>query len=187
MTCARSLRYLHLYVDGRLDPRYLAALEAHLAQCTACRRELHLLETIAQVYVEPELVQVPPGLTTLIMARVAQSERQRADAGAFGLRWGDAWLALLLATCSTVVFVLLDPSLRMAVPAAFMRSFPALVSVLLARGPGSIAWGAWIAWVVSGSLLALWLAGAEVRSSWRRTLSARMPQLPHFPESFQSW
>lgn len=189
MTCAQSQRYLHLYVDGLLAPRYLSQLETHLAQCAACRRELHLLESIAQVYAEPEVVQVPSDLTVLIMARVARSEqlRARVQPQPFGMRWADALVALLLATFSTGVFVSLDPSLRMTVPTAFMRSFPMLVSLLLARGPGSIAWSAWIAWVLTGTLLTVWLAGAEVRSSWRRALSERMPQLPHLPQSFQLW
>jgi anti-sigma factor RsiW len=189
MTCARSQRYLQLYVDGRLAPDYLSSLEAHLAECAACRRELHMLETIALVYAEPEPVEVPPDLTVLIMARVARAERLRArvDPRSFGIRWADALVALLLATCSTLLFVLLDPGLRLAVPAAFMHSFPTLVSLLLVRGPGSIAWSAWIASVLTGSLLTLWLAGAEVRSSWRRVLSEHMPQLPHLPQSFQLW
>ncbi|MGZ3681851.1 MAG: anti-sigma factor family protein [Ktedonobacterales bacterium] len=189
MTCARSRRYLQLYVDRRLAPGYLSSLEAHLAQCAGCRQELHMLETIAEVYVEPEPVEVPPDLTVLIMARVAQVERLRARVGSrpYGICWADALVALLLASVSTLLFVLLDPSLRLAVPAAFMRSFPTIVSLLLARGPGSIAWSAWIAWVLTGTLLTLWLAGAEVRSSWRRALSQRMPQLPHLPQSFELW
>lgn len=189
MNCGRSQRYLQLYVDGRLASRYLSPLEAHVAWCAACRQELQLLETIAQVYAEQELVQVPADLTVLIMARVARSERLRARTRAqpFSMRWADALLALLLATFSTGVFVSLDPSLRVAVPTAFMRSFPKLVSLFLAQGPGSIAWVAWIAWVLTGMLLTLWLAGAEVRSTWWQALSQRMPQLPHLPQSFQLW
>lgn len=189
MNCAQFQRYLHFYVDGRLAPRYLSPLESHLAQCAACRQELHLLEIIAHVYAEPEVIQVPADLTVLIMAQVAQSERMRArvQAQPFGIGWGDGLVALLLATFSTGVFVALDPSLRVAVSAAFVHIFPALVSLLLGHGPGSIAWIAWIAWVVTGTLLTLWLAGAEVRSSWREALSQRMMQLPHLPQSFQLW
>lgn len=189
MTCAQSQRHLQFYVDGRLAPRYLSPLEAHLAQCAACRQELHLLEIIAQVYAEPEIVQVPADLTVLIMAQVARSERMRArvQAHPFGIRWADALLALVLATFSTGVFVSLDPALRTVVPTAFMHTFPAFVSLFLGRGPGSVAWIAWIAWVVTGMLLTLWLAGAEVRSSWRAALSQRMTQLPHLPQSFQLW
>lgn len=188
MTCARFQRYLNLYVDGRLAPRYLSPLEAHLGRCAACRQELHLLETIAQVYAEPEPVEVPPDLAMLIMARVARSERLRTrmQAQPFGVRWGDALVALLLASFSTLLFVVLDPTLRLAVPTAFTRSFPVLVSLFLAQGPGSIAWSAWIAWVLTGSLLTLWLAGAEVRLTWRHALAQRLPQLPHLPQSFQS-
>lgn len=188
MTCAHYQRHLHLYVDGRLAPRDFSPLEAHLARCAVCRQDLHLLETIAQVYAEREPVEVPPDLAVLIMARVARSEqlRMRVRAQPFGIRWADALVALLLATCSTLIFVLLDPSLRLAVPAAFTRSFPTLVSLFLAQGPGSVAWSAWIIWVLAGMLLTLWLAGAEVRLSWRQALAQRMPQLPHLPQSFQS-
>lgn len=184
MTCSRVAADLQLYIDGRLDPRRLGALEAHLMACAACRQELRMLQTIAQACAEPDLATVPVGLTTLIMARIAQAETQRARAasGVFVLRWGDGVLAAFLATASTLLLVLLDPAFRVSVANQLLHAFPSLPTLLGTPGPGSIAWVAWVVWVVTGLLLALALAGAEVRATMRRSLGERMAQLPHPPQ-----
>ena len=63
------------------------------------------------------------------------------------------------------------------------RTFPDIVAVLLAPGPGSIAWLAWLVWITAGVALTLWLAGREVRAAWRRSLAQRLPSLPQLRES----
>ena len=186
--CRRTRTALQLYLDGRLDHRRLAGLETHLRGCAACREELIALETLRDSLADLRMIEEPANLTTLILTRVASYEagmRAKAEAVAlaraqrqFGPRWGDAVLAAGLATLSTVLFVLLDPQLREAAPLAAARAFPNVVSLLSARGPGSIAWVAWVVWIATGLLLTLWLAGAEVRASWRRSLSDRLAQLP---------
>lgn len=178
LSCSRARYWLQLYVDGRLDLRRLPPLEEHLNACAACRGELAVLETIRSALEQPNLEREPANLTAQILARVAAAEarRTRAAARPFGLRWGDALLAALLASIATLSFVLFDPTLRATLPAAFMRSFPSVALWLTAPGPGSIAWIAWIVWVVTGLSLAIWFAGAEARSTWRRSLSDRVPR-----------
>jgi anti-sigma factor RsiW len=178
MRCARAKALLQLYVDSRLKPAHLAALEAHLDRCTHCQHELALLEAICAS--AAEAVVEPPDLTDRILARIAMSEARRAATtmSTFGLRWGDGLRAVLLATATTLLFILLSPALRLSVGSELNHSFPELAAALLAPGPGSIAWIAWLVWIVAGLVLTLWLAGAEVRSAWRRSLLSRMPQLP---------
>jgi len=188
MTCTQASRQIQTYVDGRLAPRALAPLESHLAHCAACREELAALEaicaTLAQTSMEPE----PRNLTTLVLVRVAayEAQRTRERERQFSLRWADTLLAALLASVATLGFVLLDPSLRDTFPAAFSHMFPALVSLLSAPGPGSIAWIAWIVWVAAGLGLAIWFAGAEARATWRRSIVARIPR-EHIPQFRLPW
>lgn len=178
--CSRARYWLQLYIDERLDMRRLPTLEAHLDTCIACRRELAALEEIRGALAGANLEREPANLTERIMARVAAVETHRARARAaarpFSLRWGDAVLAALLASIATLSFILLDPTLRSTVPVAFVRSFPNIAALLMAPGPGSIAWIAWVVWVATGVGIAIWFAGAEARSTWRRSLSERVPR-----------
>lgn len=175
MTCLRAKMLLNLYVDGRLPLRRFAILEDHLRDCAACRAELAHLELVAQALAETAPVAEPEGLTALILARIAGYEvgRARSREWAFALRWGDAMLAAVLASLTTLVFVFLDPHLRTGIfagLAAFRDQF---------AGPGTSvsAWLVWLVWIGVGCVLTLWLAGAQLRTSWRRSLSQRIPQL----------
>lgn len=188
MTCTHASRQIQLYVDGRLAPRALAPLEAHLAGCAACRAELEALEMICASLVELPLEPEPRNLTALVLARVAgyEAQRTRERERQFSLHWADALLAALLASVATLGFVLLDPALRATFPAAFSHAFPALVSLLGAPGPGSIAWIAWIVWVFAGLGLAVWFAGSEARATWRRSITERIPR-EHMPQLRLPW
>jgi anti-sigma factor RsiW len=188
ISCRRATLWLQLYTDGRLDASHLPALEAHLQACAACRADFAALDLIVQVAAERVVAPTPPGLAQLIMARIAAFEaRRRSTSRPFGLRWGDALLAALLATISTFLFVLFTPSLRASLPLAFAHAFPDVVSLLLAPGPGSIAWIAWVAWIATGLGLTLWLAGAEARSAWRRTVAHSLAQIPQMRQMRQLW
>lgn len=183
MKCQRASALLQLYVDHRLDYRRLGALEAHLAGCARCRHDLDAFSAVCAAMAEPEPLAMPADLTARIMARIADSEAQRALAkrARYRVSWSDARLAALFATATTLLFVLISPALRLAAGDALRGAFPGLIAALLAPGPGSIAWLAWLVWIVAGVGLTLWLAGSEVRGIWRRSLSHRLPQIP------QSW
>jgi hypothetical protein len=180
MNCSRAEKLLNLYVDGRLDVRRLPLLEEHVHSCAVCRAKLAVFEAVRESLADDRPVAEPPGLTERILARVAAFEARRVAAPArqFTLRWADGLLAALLATLTTLLFILLDPSLRASLPQDISRAFPGVVALLNVSGPGSIAWVAWIVWVAAGLALTIWFAGAEVRSSWRRSLSERIPQFP---------
>lgn len=174
--CRRANTWLQLYIDGRLDPRQLPALEAHLDNCADCQAALGAYELVAQSAGLPEGAPDPVQLTAAIMARIAdyeaQKQQQLAAQRQFALRWADALLAALLATLSTLVFALLNPGVR----ATLAHTFPLAATLLGASGPGAIAWSAWIVWIASGTGLTLLLAGAEVRAAWRKRLAARLGQ-----------
>ncbi len=180
MNCSRAEKWLNLYVDGQLDVRRLPVLEEHVHTCVACRARLDVFEAVRESLADYQPVAEPPGLTERILARIAAFEASRVATPArqFGLRWADGLLAAVLATLTTLLFVLLDPSLRASLPQDISHAFPGVVALLNTSGPGSIAWVAWIVWVTAGLALTVWFAGAEVRSSWRRSLSERIPQFP---------
>lgn len=188
MTCTHARRQLQIYVDGRLAPRHFAPLEAHLAHCAACRDELVALEALCAALAETSLEPEPRNLTALVLGRVAtyEARRARAQDRPFTLRWADALLAVLLASIATLCFVLFDPSLRTTFPEAFSHTFPEVVSLLSAPGPGSIAWIAWVVWVAAGLGLALWFAGSEARAAWRRSIAGRIPR-QHMPQLRLPW
>ena len=174
--CRRANVWLQHYIDGRLDPRQLPALETHLDACADCRAALSAYEVVAQSVGMPEGAPDPAQLAASIMARIAAYEVQQRHAAAvrrqFAPRWADALLAALLATLSTLLFALLDPSVR----DAMAHAFPLAAMVLGAPGPGAVAWSAWVVWIASGAGLTLWLAGTEVRAAWRKRLAARLGQ-----------
>ena len=184
MTCTHVRRWIQLYVDGRLAARHLRALESHLAYCHDCRGELALLELMSAALTEARVEPEPPDLSAVIMARISavEEQRRRATAVAFAVRWGDAVLAAVLASVVTLIFVLADPMIRNSFPVAFSQSFPGIVALLVAPGPGSIAWTAWFGWVATGLGLAAWLAGSENRSVWRRSIVTHVASL-HLSQS----
>lgn len=173
--CRRANVWLQHYIDGRLDPRRLPALETHLDACADCRAALSAYEVVAQSAGMPEGAPDPAQLTAAIMARITAYEAQRHVAAVrrqFAPRWVDALLAALLATLSTLIFALMNPGVR----GAMAHTFPLAAIVLGAPGPGAIAWSAWVVWIASGTGLTLVLAGGEVRATWRKRLAVRLGQ-----------
>ena len=179
MKCSRAMLFLNLYVDGRLPLRRFAALEEHLRECAACRAELAHLELVASSLARTALVAEPEGLTALILARIAgfEANRARSRERTFVLRWGDAVLAAVLASLTTLVFVFLDPHLRPGILSGIASFGGQLSSLASAPGTGASALLVWMVWIGAGCVLTLCLAGAQLRSTWRRSLAQRIPQL----------
>ena len=96
MKCERIQEAMDGYWDGSLTPLEMEAVEAHVAQCEACREELarrkELLEQLRQL---DENVKAPEGLLEGAMQRI---HRQRSSGKRAG--W---WIAggLAAALCVT--------------------------------------------------------------------------------------
>jgi hypothetical protein len=173
MNCAQAQTDLQLYIDGRLDQHRFSAVETHLDTCRRCRHDLALYEILHEALADPGGEREPANLTALVMARIASSERQKriTSTQPFGWHWRDALLAAVLGTASTLLFLLMNPILGTSFYMTIAHSFPLLVTLIEAEGPGSIPWVVWIIWVTAGVGLTLWLAGAEVRATWKRSLT----------------
>jgi anti-sigma factor RsiW len=182
MNCAQAQRELQLYMDGRLDQRRFYPLEAHLDICERCQDSLKLYEIMQEALTDPLAEKEPANLTALIMARIAVAEKRRTTqvAQPFDWQWRDALLAALLGTTSTLLFLVINPALRTTFFMTIAHSFPMLATLIQANGPGAIPWIACIVWITVGVGLTLWLAGAEVRAAWKRSLTHRIQTRPQF-------
>ena len=185
LKCSRVSGLLQLYVDQRLNTQWEGRLEAHLAGCANCRHDLAVLEAICLASTQDAPIVEPPDLTARILGRVSlyEQHRERPQVVGLGISWADGLRAGLLASATTLFFILLSPALRPALGMQIARTFPTIVKLLLAPGPGSIAWLAWLVWITVGVTLTLWLAGSEVRAVWRRSVTQRLPSFPQLRES----
>jgi anti-sigma factor RsiW len=70
--CKRFAKRLDAYADGAVTTQLHAAMEAHVASCPACRRELESLAQIGGVLrAAPPPPPVPEGFALRVMARAA--------------------------------------------------------------------------------------------------------------------
>src|SRR5260221_42068 len=124
MRCAEAVHQLQLYIDSRLTVKQTRALEAHVAGCAACQRELALLEEVAQSVHNLKLVAEPVDLAARIMQRVALDSRRPSTPRFSLLRLSPLELltAISLATIATIGSILAQPSVRILLPFANGKS-----------------------------------------------------------------
>lgn len=77
MRCEEFQELMQREVDGLLSSADAARLEAHLASCAFCRRELELLRGVDAALREESLVEAPSGLVPATMALIAEREARR--------------------------------------------------------------------------------------------------------------
>ena len=76
ISCENARTMLDEKLDGELGERESARLEAHLAECKACRREYEMLQK-THAYLGTFATQVPSELVTGVMDRIAQEPKHR--------------------------------------------------------------------------------------------------------------
>jgi anti-sigma factor RsiW len=105
MRCQRAQKWMTAAVDGELAPRRRRALDAHLAACAACRRELAVTERmLAALEGLPMEAAVSPRLEQATLRRVRLAAADEAERGPAS-RW-TRWLplpAFALATAAVLV------------------------------------------------------------------------------------
>jgi len=93
----RTRRQLSPYLDGMLSAQESRRLEAHLAQCQACRDELEELRATVQAIAELPLVEAPRSFALTAAPRRVEALRPAARRTEFGLRLATAAAAFVLA------------------------------------------------------------------------------------------
>lgn len=80
MRHARTVKLLPWYLSGRLDSRELRAVEAHLAGCDRCQRELESLEALRMATLESD-GDLPHAGADLLDRAMARIEELEVEAG----------------------------------------------------------------------------------------------------------
>jgi hypothetical protein len=191
MRCSKAERQLQLYIDRRLPLIQLCLLEAHLADCAACREELRLLETITYLLNASHHVSEPGGMHSQIMQRVAISAQHPVNSKATIRSRGkpfSPWrpslaellAAILLATVATLGSILEQPSLRAILPIAnghdsLSIAFLHLVHTLTSLDSNTLSLLLWIIGTALGICITLAFAGTEIRTRWFKAMMDRLP------------
>lgn len=76
MDCSRVIGKLSSYVDGVLEEHDLGIVEAHLAQCDGCRRELATLTALIQAAGRIDQAAPPPGLKRRILRSASELQQK---------------------------------------------------------------------------------------------------------------
>ena len=109
LNCPEARDRLWGFIDGDVKGPERAALEAHLAECEACRRELALRRGVWAL-LELDAVPAAPDLSHRVLRRAAREERHRRHLAR--LRWAAlAAACLVLALTLTVSLLPHDTSL----------------------------------------------------------------------------
>ncbi|MFG0316903.1 MAG: anti-sigma factor family protein [Planctomycetota bacterium JB042] len=92
MNCARTFELLSARLDGELEAADEAALDRHLAECAACRRDDADLHRLSTAFAESRRVRAPASLADRVLVRRAPGRARAGLAAAAG------FLLFLLAT-----------------------------------------------------------------------------------------
>src|SRR6266487_2192462 len=173
MRCAQAVHQLQLYVDSRLTVQQTRALEAHVAGCAACQKELALLEEVAQSIHNLKFVAEPEDLTARIIRRVALDSLRR-------LSLLELLTAILLATIATIGSILSQPSVRALLPFAnghdaFSLAFMDTLQTLAAINTHTLIVACWVIGTLLGVCITLLLAGNEIRAEWLKAVTQHLP------------
>jgi len=108
MNCKTAQKWISLKHDGELSPRRQTILEAHLAQCPACREAEAAYKALSCEFTEMDIpqAQTPEAAWADVRRRIRAESEQPAEA-AEGAVWGGrlAWAAMTIAVLGVCAFV----------------------------------------------------------------------------------
>jgi anti-sigma factor RsiW len=77
MNCNAVEKHSISYLDGSIEPRHRREVEAHLAECGACRRRALEFRQIWGILEEAPVLQPSPSFDAAVRARIAQEGLRR--------------------------------------------------------------------------------------------------------------
>jgi hypothetical protein len=183
MRCAKAAQQLQIYIDHRLTVDQMRALEGHLFECTHCQEELFRLEEITSALRGISPVVEPADLTTNIMQRVAASTRSPKKVQVYKpLRpsFAELLLVIVLATATTLVVIVQQPTLRGSLPFADnLGSLPitlnTILHALMGVSTNTLQLALWVIGTLLGVCITLAAAGNEMRSVWFKAMIDHLP------------
>ena len=183
MRCKKANQLLQLYLDSCLTMDQTRALEAHVSDCAACRKELEALqEVVAYTLSGFRMIAEPEDLKMQIMQRVAMvPERSNAPKfSALRLSLPQLLAVILLATIATFGSILAQPSLRALLPFAnghdsLSIAFLNILHRFSGIDSGTLTLALWVFGTILGICITLALAGTEMRSQWFKAMMERLP------------
>ena len=120
--CEEYAALLDLYVDAELTYEALQRVEAHLAECPACRAYVDDALAIRAAFADLEEVEVPEGFADSVCAAIrAQAAPRKAKKT---VHWGRT-LASLAACCAVVILLRFGPASNKDTAAPRMKSMNA--------------------------------------------------------------
>jgi len=186
MRCTQATHQIQLYIDHQLTLKQTRLLEAHIASCTACYAELHLLEEVACGLNTFKLVQEPANMHEQIMQKVALTatrkqqvrEKQVVRFSLFRPSLAEILVAVLLATVATLSILLQQPSLRAVLPTAngsdiLSRIYMQVLHMLTSIDSNALILALWVVGAILGITITLAVAGTEMRSQWLKAVMER--------------
>src|SRR5947209_2990958 len=179
MRCSDAIEQLQLYLDQQLTLKQVRPLEEHLSDCSACQKELLVLEEITSTLQSMPSIAEPADLTTTIMQRVALTPQRKKERLYALLRPSllETVVIIFLATLTTLGVILEQPPLRAVLPFAngyetISRTF---IQLLTNLGSGPFTLALWVVGTVLGVCITLILAGDEMRAEWWKAMMDRLP------------
>ena len=153
MKCAKAQELFSSYLEKTIQPPMGVALEQHLAECARCKAAYDRFHATAVVLDELPLIEPPPDMHAVIMARVEQARRAAPSrVGWLNFDWQSVFTlrvpvrALAMGAALLLVFVMLFqinplhsklPSFVAGPPQVYTRDLPDSSGV----APGPVPWG----------------------------------------------
>ncbi len=190
MRCDKATRMLQFYIDRQLTLKQTRLLEAHIADCHACREEVHLLEEVACGLNTLKFVAEPTNMHEQIMQKVALNslrqqqqrhrQRQRVRYSLFRPSLLEILAAVLLATVATISILLQQPSLHALLPVAnghdiLSRMYTQIIHALTSIDTNTLTMSLWVVGTLLGVCITLIVAGSDMRTQWFKAVMERLP------------
>jgi anti-sigma factor RsiW len=144
MKCPRAHELIHAFVDGVISPPDRHALDAHLAGCAGCRRELETTRALLGLLADAPRRRLSDGFDQALNARLAQLGPRRSPWPIWGRLWQmNAWrlrpalVPLAAALAAVVALQTLPPSSDGTIRLA---SSPAYVTTCLREHEAGARW-----------------------------------------------
>ncbi len=136
MPCSETHERMSLQLDNLLDQEQAAQLQAHLAECAACRQEWDAMCAVSKLLEAAPMAMPAPGLSLRVTRRVERrAARRRRVLSILGVLLGSAglWMAAGLLTAALLAVLWRAPLqvLWTAVGLPLARNALSIMGVLL--------------------------------------------------------